>query len=72
MEVPKPAPVEHQTAHSGQRRHPVLDVDRAALAECADVIEAVLSSPATRYAWLLGFLTGSALVESEAPIVPDQ
>jgi hypothetical protein len=28
---------------------------------CAEVVESLLSMPATREAWLLGFLTGSAL-----------
>ncbi|MEA2682428.1 MAG: hypothetical protein QOK05_756 [Chloroflexota bacterium] len=35
-----------------------------------NVIERVMSSPATRYAWLLGFLTGSALSDLEAGEAP--
>ncbi|MEA2682436.1 MAG: hypothetical protein QOK05_764, partial [Chloroflexota bacterium] len=33
-----------------------------------DVVERLLANPSTRYAWLLGFLTGSAL--ADGPLGP--
>lgn len=36
----------------------------------ADVIERLMSSRSTRVAWLLGFLTGSALAADEGDAVP--
>jgi hypothetical protein len=37
-----------------------------AIADCINVLERILASPATRAAWLLGFITGSALVGEDS------
>jgi hypothetical protein len=69
MEIPESFP-QATDADGRNNRHPILDIDPDALANCSDVIESLLSNPATRAAWLLGFLTGSALVDANAPITP--